>query len=81
MRDRRYPEQVFRSCMGILRLAKPYGREPLDAACAQALELNVRSYSSVKSILQNGLDRRGLRRLTEAPTIKHSNIRGADYFH
>ena len=81
MRDRRHPEQGFRSCMGILRLAKPYGGERLDAACTRALEINARSYSSVKSILQNGLDRRARQRVTEAPAITHPNIRGADYFH
>src|SRR5215468_4798217 len=33
LRERTHPEQGFRSCVGIVRLAKSYGRERLEAAC------------------------------------------------
>jgi transposase len=33
LRERTHPEQGFRACVGILRLAKTYGRERLEAAC------------------------------------------------
>src|SRR5712691_11510970 len=33
--DRPHPEQGYRSCLGILRLAKRYGPERLEAACAR----------------------------------------------
>lgn len=36
LRSRPHPEQGFRSCIGILRLAKQYDAERLDAACAFA---------------------------------------------
>ena len=81
LRERRHPEQGFRSCLGILRLAKSYGADRLEAACERALEINARSYTSVKSILQNHLDRRSREPVTDGPAIIHSNIRGADYFH
>jgi hypothetical protein len=42
-----------RSCIGILRLVKRYGAERVDAACARALVLGTRSYSSVAAILKN----------------------------
>ena len=42
---------------------------------------SARSYSSVHSILKNGLDRKTRTRATEEPAITHTNIRGADYFH
>ncbi len=81
MRERRHPEQGFRACLGIVRLAKTHGSERLDAACERALEINARSYASVKSILQNNLERRRRERATDGPAITHPNIRGAGYFH
>ena len=47
----------------------------------RALEINARSYSSVHSILKNGLESKARTRATEGPAITHNNIRGADYFH
>jgi transposase len=81
MRERRHPEQGFRACLGIVRLAKTHGPERLDAACERALEINARSYASVKSILKNNLERRRRQRATDGPAITHNNIRGARYFH
>ena len=57
LRERAHPEQGFRASIGILRLAKTFGRERLEAACGRALEIGARSYSSVNSILKNNLDR------------------------
>jgi transposase len=81
LRERRHPEQGFRACIGILRLAKAHGRNRLEAACARALEIGARSYSSVNSILKNNLDRRQPDKATDGPAIVHDNIRGAHYFH
>ena len=81
MRQRKHPEQGYRACMGVLRLAKPFGKDRLDAACERALEINAHSYSSLHSILKNGLDRQDRTRTTDEPAITHPNIRGADYFH
>ena len=69
LRDRPHPEQGFRSCMGILRLARSHGAERLEAACARALEINARTLTSVKSILQNRLEGRRPDRPPEAPPI------------
>jgi transposase len=81
MRERRHPEQGFRTCLGVIRLGKSFGRDRLEAACARVLEINARSYSSLHSILKNGLDRKPRTRATDEPAITHPNIRGADYFH
>ena len=81
MRNRPHPEQGFRSCIGILRLAKTYGSERLEAACERALEIDATSYSSVASILKNNLERRAPRQATDGPAIDHPNIRGPQYFH
>ena len=81
MRERRHPEPGYRSCMGILRLAKTFGRDRLEAACARAIKINARSCPSLHSILRNGLDRQPRTRAPDEPAITHPNIRGAEYFH
>ena len=81
LRDRPHPEQGFRSCLGILRLARSHGPERLEAACGRALEINARTLTSVKSILQNRLDGRRAELRPEAPPITHANIRGPQFFH
>ena len=81
LRERTHPEQGFRACVGILRLAKTYGRERLEAACSRALEIGARSYSSVNSILKNNLDRQQPAKSADGPAIAHDNIRGPTYFH
>ena len=53
LRDRSHPEQGFRSCLGIMRLAKPHGPIALEAACERALVIGARSCSSVNSILKS----------------------------
>jgi transposase len=81
MAERTHPEQGFRACVGILRFARTYGTERLEAACARALQIGARSYSSVKSILKNDLDRQRPEPATDGPAIVHANIRGPTYFH
>ncbi len=79
--ERRYPEQGFRSCLGILRLGKSYTNDRLEAACHRALAIDGCSYRSIASILKHGLDSKAIQVETEAPqTIEHPNIRGARYY-
>lgn len=79
LRSRPHPEQGFLSCIGILALAKRYDPERLDGACARALALGTRSYSSVAAILKNGQERKP--REAEPPGLLHENIRGPGYYH
>jgi transposase len=81
LEQRRHPEHGFKSCLGILRLGKRYGRERLNAACARAHHAGSRTYRSVESILDKGLDR--LPEQTESADvapIPHDNVRGPDYY-
>jgi hypothetical protein len=79
LHSRPHPEQGFRSCIGILRLATRYDAERLDGACARALALGTRSYSSVATILKNAQDRKPHE--PEQPSLFHENIRGPGYYH
>jgi len=81
--DRPHPEQGYRSCLGILRLAKRYDAARLEAACARALAAGARSYRHVDAILKRGLDRVVAAATPEAGpvAVPHENIRGRDYYH
>ena len=86
MARRPHPEQGFRTCSGIVRLVKPFGAARVEAACLRALEIGARSYGSVKSILDAGLDGRPLTRRPKGEEAQgllplHANIRGARYYH
>lgn len=81
LHQRRHPQQGYRSCLGILSLAKTVGNARLDAACERAMAIGSPSYSSLKSILQHNLERRsGSQAQTRLP-LEHANVRGPDYFH
>jgi transposase len=78
-----HPDQGIRSCLGLLALEKPYGRERLNAACARAHHYERLSSRAVKAILDAGLDHQGLAATAEAaalPTRVHANVRGKRYF-
>ncbi len=82
MQIKPHPEQGFRACLGILRLARSYGSARIEAACRRGNDIGATSYGSIKSILQHGLDRADA---NDAPPpaqpIHHRNIRGHGYYH
>jgi len=80
MRSRPHPEQGFRSALGVMRLAKKYSPERLEAACERALLLRSLSYKSVESMLKHGLDQRPLRAASPRTHAAHRNIRGPNYY-
>jgi transposase len=80
--ERPHPEQGYRSCLGILRLAKRYGETRVEAACVRAMSAGARSYRHVESILKHGLDRAPAtesRPASQLPLL-HSNVRGRGYY-
>jgi transposase len=82
LESRPHPEQGFRACLGILRLARHYGPGRLEAACTRGLEIGARSYGSINSILQNGLDRRPKPAAADPELpFDHPNIHGPRYYH
>ena len=81
LESRPHPEQGYRACLGIVRLSGHYGAQRLEAAAERALEIGARTYGSVKSILDNNLDRRpAAARSTDTTPIQHPNIRGPRYY-
>jgi len=81
--SRPHPEQGYRACLGLIRLAKAYGNERMEAASERALTVAAYSYRSLESILKRGLDRQQLLPGTTKPTspVEHENVRGPSYYH
>jgi len=75
-----FPEHGFRSCMGIISLAKRYTKERLEAACERAVTIKGVNYRSIKSILENNLDQKILPKQMDLLSVAHENIRGTDYY-
>jgi transposase len=78
-----HPQQSFRVCLGIMRLEKSYGKARLEAACNRALTIGAFSYKSIKSILQNNLDRQPIanQQISFSITMQqHEYVRGSEYF-
>lgn len=81
MTDRPHPEQGFRTCLGVLALARSFEPARLDAACRRGLSIRARSVASIRSILKTGLDRAFLDETAEDRPLQHANIRGQGYYH
>ncbi len=82
MKAKPHPEQGFRSCLGILSLVKSYGPQRVEAAARRGNDIGATTYGSIKSILNNELDRAFAKpTLPDASPIRHVNIRGRGYYH
>ncbi|HAT9254822.1 TPA: IS21 family transposase [Legionella pneumophila subsp. pneumophila] len=77
-----HPEQSYRSCFGILSLAKRYGKDRLEAASYRALAIGSPKRHSIASILKKGLDKQPLKtsETNTAAVLKHENIRGSGHY-
>ncbi|HEX4216701.1 MAG TPA: hypothetical protein VIA06_25575 [Candidatus Dormibacteraeota bacterium] len=81
--SRPHPEHGYRACLGLMSLSRRYGSDRLAAACVRALAANAGSYTSVKSILSQNLDRLpppSPQLSVLPPPPAHENLRGADYY-
>src|ERR1700726_2811832 len=81
LEHRPHPEQGFRSCLGILRLARAFGIARLEAAATRAIDIGALTYGSVRSILDHKLDRHAAHKAADGAPILHPNIRGSRYYH
>ncbi|HEX9062155.1 MAG TPA: IS21 family transposase [Clostridia bacterium] len=71
-------QQAYRSCMGLMRIAKTYERSDLEEACAIALKAEEYGCGYVERLLRSGVIKA---KKHESPvTIKHNNIRGPEYY-
>lgn len=71
-----YPEQAYRSCVGILSFEKKVGRPRLISAVERATYYGAFNYRTVKKILQCGLDQLPFGEEQADALPQHTNIRG-----
>jgi transposase len=72
-----YPDQAYRSCVGIINFSKKYPVERLDLACRMALAEGSHSYQAVKKILEKGRDLIASSDDKKQLTLtSHENLRG-----
>ena len=78
-----HPEQGYRACLGLMRLARDYGTARMEAACHRALILDSCTYKSIASMLKTKMDQQPLAEKTASTPPKistHANLRGAPYY-
>jgi len=79
LKSRPYPEQAYRSCLGILSLAKKHPQAQMEQACQAALEAKIYSYKAVKEEL-DWLAKQAASPVTPETLPAHANIRGHEYY-
>jgi len=83
LRMRHHPEQAYKTCLGILSLAKKYDKERLNKACKVAIHFQHYSYKGIKNIIENKLENQQLdcfESSTNQCKVEHQNIRGNHYY-
>lgn len=75
----KYPEQLYKTCDGILNLSRKSNKESFIKACSIALDHEQYSYQFLKQVLENRMTE-----YKEEPLVKslpaHGNIRGASSY-
>lgn len=77
--SRHVEETAYRSCMGVLQMAKTYSADRLEAACTKARAMNSCTYTTIKNILKNVQDKLPAQPQSK-PTPTHENLRGPASF-
>jgi transposase len=78
--ENKHPEHGYRACLGLLSLAKRYGRPRLEAACTLALQLGACQYRHVRDILANNRDRGASPGSCDWISPEHAHVRGPGYY-
>lgn len=75
----KYPEQLYKTCDGILSLSRKTDRNNFIKACAIALEHHNYSYQFLKHLLENKMTECRTEQITK-PLPDHQNIRGSEAY-
>lgn len=81
LNSKRFTEQTYNACLGILRLSHSYGADLIEAACSRALQGRTYNYRTIQNILASNLDKVKTDNHTDLFSIPlHDNLRGAEAF-
>lgn len=76
----KYPEQLYRTCDGIMSIQRKTPAKDFDRACEIALENEVYSYRFIVNIIKNGMTKTTNETTSQKPLPFHRNTRGAGYY-
>lgn len=80
---RRFTEQTYNACLGIMRFALAYTPQRLEAACRRALTGHTYNYTTINNILTNNLDTIELSESGQLALFtmpQHDNLRGPESY-
>jgi hypothetical protein len=81
LQSKAHPEQTFRSCMGILSLAKKHPKEDFLKACKKASESGCYTYRFIVNTLKNKtFNLEPEEELNQLKINFHDNIRGKEWY-
>lgn len=78
--ENKHPEHGYRACLGLLSLAKRYGKQRLEASCMLALQIGACQYRHVRDILANNRDQSKAVAAGDWVSPDHVHVRGPDYY-
>ncbi|MDP4290752.1 MAG: hypothetical protein Q8908_06695 [Bacteroidota bacterium] len=82
LESRDFIEQAYRSCIGLLRLTRLYGKERFENACKRAIPASRVGYKMIANILEKGLDKQSDDDLFNSTNLPdHENIRGPEAYY
>lgn len=76
----KHPEQLYKSCDGLLSLSRKSDKNIFEKACRVALENGIYSYGFIKNFLSNKMNHVVDDHSVPTPLPTHKNIRGREYY-
>jgi transposase len=76
----RHPAGALNACVSLQKLCRTHGQERFVLACSKALAIQSPTVKSIRSILQNHLERRADPTGAKPQLPVHGNVRGASYY-
>lgn len=80
LKSKSFTEQTYNACLGIMRLAKSYSPERIEAACRRALNGQTYTYTTINNILIHNLDTLPTEELLLFKIPEHNNLRGPEAY-
>jgi hypothetical protein len=77
---KQHPEQAYKSCSGILNLARKAGKARLINACRRAHLYEIYNYPIIMEILERKMDLIAEEEKDPRSMPEHENIRGEGYY-
>lgn len=76
----KYPEQLYRTCEGLLSLQKKTRSEDFEKACQLAISHKNYSYLFVRNLLENKMTELSELTIPDKPLPSHGNLRGKNHY-